>query len=707
MQCEEIPAAALVLAAAFEDDPVMCHLWPNPRQRRWALPRYFRTVMAHHHVCGGGVEVATTESGEIAGVAVWDPPGRWDTTTGEFTRSAVPLALAFGHRIPVALRTRQRFDDVHPHEPHWYLCHLAVLPTFQGQGIGTNLLRARCDRCDAAEESAYLVCTRRSNVALYEAAGFATMTTVQLELPDGTPLWPMWRDPTPSTTTPLCGRWPCSRPAGRTAAVVSSEYRCASGRRGRTPRRRWRMMGSMSTPSRTAAARSLPHPRGRVPLLGDVLTLDLARPTQQAVRDARKLGGLFERRIFGAPVVIVSDAELIAQVNDESLWAKHVGAILKPLREIAGPGLFTAFNNEAAWGASHRVLVRGFRAEAMHGYHSTMMAVVDELLDYWRSRPGEWIDVVDDTQQMALEIIGRAGFGYGFGGFDERGPFGPRLRRGLTYLNRAVNLPTIVKSTVLRRQTVQHQRDIEFLHQVIDDIVAARRAAPEPRRDDLLDLMLHTPDPATDRVLTDDVIHAQCITMLVAGHETTAAALSFALHALAHHPGIADRARAEIDATLPPAGSSIGYDDIARLRYLRRVIDETLRLWPPAPGHFREARQPVTLGGHDFARGDWVFVLTLAAHRDPAAWSGDAEQFDPDRWAPDRLRQLGTHIYQPWGIGPRACIGRVFALHELTLALAQILRAFDLHPEPGYELLINEQITIKPSGLRLQLTPRG
>ncbi|QIS09813.1 cytochrome P450 [Nocardia arthritidis] len=454
------------------------------------------------------------------------------------------------------------------------------------------------------------------------------------------------------------------------------------------------------------SSRSLPHPRGRVPLLGDVLTLDLARPTQQAARDARRLGGIFERLIFTEPVVIVSATDLIEQVGGEDHWAKHVGAILKPLREIAGPGLFTAFNNEPAWGAAHRILVQGFTKEAMRGYHPTMVAVVDDLLEYWRSRGDEWIDVVDDANQLALEIIGRAGFGWSAGGFAERGPFGARLRRGLTYLNRAVNLPTFVRSTVLRRQTAQHHRDIAYLHTVVDEMIAARRAAAEPRPD-LLELMLTTPDPATGNRLDAAAIHSQCVTMLVAGHETSAAALSFALYELARHPEIASKARAEIDTVLPAAGTPIGYNDIARLRYLRRIIDETLRLWPVAPGFFREATGPVTLNGHEFARGDWVFVLTLAAHRDHDAWGADADQFDPDRWLPERLRQLGPHIYKPWGTGPRACIGRIFALHEVTLALAHILRAFDLHPEPGYDLIVNEQITLKPHRFRLRLTSRA
>nr|WP_269456488.1 GNAT family N-acetyltransferase [Nocardia terpenica] len=147
----------------------------------------------HHHIHGGGVEIAMTDGGEgIVGVALWDPPGRWDTSTTEFLFSASQLTAAFAHRLPAALRTRRLFDRWHPREPHWYLCNLAVLPRYQRQGIGGALLRSGCSRCDRDQQAAYLVCTRDENIGLYEAAGFATVTPFDV---DGTPLWPMWRDP--------------------------------------------------------------------------------------------------------------------------------------------------------------------------------------------------------------------------------------------------------------------------------------------------------------------------------------------------------------------------------------------------------------------------------------------------------------------------------------------------------------------------------
>ncbi|WP_280381314.1 cytochrome P450 [Nocardia wallacei] len=454
---------------------------------------------------------------------------------------------------------------------------------------------------------------------------------------------------------------------------------------------------------------ALPHPAGRVPVLGDFLTLNLRKPTQQAARDAQRLGPIFERRIFTTPVIVVSGAELIAEINDDQHWRKHVGAVLEPLRSIVHDGLITARDDEPNWARAHAVLAPGFSRDAMRRYHPTMTAVITELLDHWGPDPG-LVDITAAANRMTLEIIGRAGFGYSFGSLDRTDHrFVTAMTRGLHFINTAVNVPSIVHRTVGRRRLAHYRRDIAYVNQVIDDVIAARgRDGGDGQHDDLLDLMLTTADPASGEHLDPVNIRHQCLTMLVAGHETSAGTIAFALHELARNPEVAARARAELYEHFPgPGRPAIGFDDAARLRYLRRIVDETLRLHPIAPGYFREPIHDTVIGGqHRFMPGDWVFVLTLAAHRDPDAWGPDAGQFDPDRWLPDRIRQLGNHIYKPFGTGPRACLGRQFALHETVLALAHLLHSYDIRAMFGDAIEVHEQVTLKPRGLRLRLTNR-
>jgi cytochrome P450 len=193
---------------------------------------------------------------------------------------------------------------------------------------------------------------------------------------------------------------------------------------------------------------------------------------------------------------------------------------------------------------------------------------------------------------------------------------------------------------------------------------------------------------------------------MVAGHETTSGALSFALYHLTQNPDVLARAKAEVDALWGgSANPEPTYTDVAKLRYVRAVIDESLRRWPAAPGYLRVARTDTVLGGrYRIKRGQWVLVLLPILQRDPSVWP-DPERFDPERFAPGAAKNR-AHAYKPFGTGQRACIARQFALHEAVLTLGLILHRYDLTPEDGYRLQISESITLKPRGFRLGLGKR-
>ncbi|MGZ4498118.1 MAG: cytochrome P450, partial [Nocardioides sp.] len=226
--------------------------------------------------------------------------------------------------------------------------------------------------------------------------------------------------------------------------------------------------------------------------------------------------------------------------------------------------------------------------------------------------------------------------------------------------------------------------------------------------DDLLSIMLEQAHPETGERLSDRAIRHQILTFLVAGHETTSGALSFALHYLARDPAVLAAAQAETDAILgPDPDAEPTFEQVAKFRYVRRVLDEALRLWPTAPGFARTPRsQPQQVGGYTMRPGDWAIVLLPMVHRDPAVWGEDADAFDPDRFLPERSRGRMPHSYKPFGTGERACIGRQFALHEAVLVLARLLHRFDLAGDPAYQLRVTERLTMMPVGLELSLRPR-
>jgi cytochrome P450 len=453
------------------------------------------------------------------------------------------------------------------------------------------------------------------------------------------------------------------------------------------------------------------HSRWRMPLIGDLLTVDFAAPAQGLATQIRKLDtGIMEQRIFDVPVIALADTGLINEVNNEDVWEKNVGFSLRRLRPLAGDGLITAFNDEPNWQRAHNILMPVFSKSAMMEYHDTMVAAIGEQLEAWRGERG-WIDVADETNRLTTEIIARAGFDYSFGklGGSHSNPFIDAVARELGFAIRRTGAIPLYDKLFGRARKRRHYADKAYIREWVADIIDSRRREDAGQRASILDRMLSTADPDSGARLDDKNVINQVLTLLVAGSETTANTIAFALHYLSTHPEVGARARAEVDGRWPQRGfPDIAFDDVSQLRYLRRVIDETLRINPVVPGYYRQAKTATSIGAgrYRFEPGDWVFVLLNAAHRDPA-WGADADTFNPDRFLPENLRALGPRIYKPFGTGPRSCIGRQFALHESTLALAAIVHQFDLEPDPGYRLQINETLTFKPKGLRLRMRARG
>ncbi|GGG01485.1 cytochrome P450 [Rhodococcoides trifolii] len=463
-------------------------------------------------------------------------------------------------------------------------------------------------------------------------------------------------------------------------------------------------MTDMMKPVVRSQDRVLPHPPRRLPMLGDVLDLHVTDSSQWGWKGAVEYGPIYERKILGARVTYVSGPDLIAEINNEEKWAKFLGVPVRDLRSVAGDGMFTAHNSEPNWATAHAILAPAFTQAAMRDYHDPMVQTAGELVDYWRKQgEGTWLDVPSDMNKVALEIIGRVAFGYEFAPFTASEPHElvQAMLRIMRYINRAAYSHPMVEATVFRKQRDQHRRDISRVQSLVDDIVARRREqGPRTGRRDLLDLMLETSDPETGRSLSTENIRNQILTFLAAGQETSAGVMAFALHYLSQHPEIADKARGEVMSVC--GDSAPTFEQVGKLRYLRRVMDETLRLWPVAPGYFRKAREDTVIGGeHPFEKGEWVFVVLLALHRD-AAWGPDAELFDPDRFSRDRVPKNLNELYKPFGTGMRACVGRQFAYHEIAVVLATVLQNFELEADPGYELRVEETITLKPDGLTLR-----
>ncbi|EID12595.1 acetyltransferase, gnat family protein [Mycobacterium xenopi RIVM700367] len=189
----DVRGLSRVLGRAFYDDPVTTWMLPDDNARSARLPALFATLTRHHHLSGGGVEVAWDASG-IGAAALWDPPNRWKHSAREQLAMLPALIRTFGLRLSGARDAMELLQHHHPEEPHWYLAVIGSDIAVRGRGFGQALMRSRLDRCDAEHAPAYLESSKPDNVPYYERFGFTV--TGEIVLPDGGPtLWPMWRAP--------------------------------------------------------------------------------------------------------------------------------------------------------------------------------------------------------------------------------------------------------------------------------------------------------------------------------------------------------------------------------------------------------------------------------------------------------------------------------------------------------------------------------
>jgi cytochrome P450 / NADPH-cytochrome P450 reductase len=247
--------------------------------------------------------------------------------------------------------------------------------------------------------------------------------------------------------------------------------------------------------------------------------------------------------------------------------------------------------------------------------------------------------------------------------------------------------------------------DQEFMVETVRHIIEERRKSGALGRvNDLLDRMLTGVDRQSGEKLDETNIIAQCLTFLIAGHETTSGLLSFALYELIKKPKVLKRGYEEVDRVLGGDVNALPtYAQTHQLPYVSQILEETLRLLPTAPAFTRRPYKDAVLGGKykiDADRG--VVVLTGMLHRDQKIWGDDPETFDPDRFSPENRAKIPPNAYKPFGTGQRACIGRQFALQEATLVLAMLLQRFEFVDFANYQLETKQTLTIKPANFILR-----
>ena len=452
---------------------------------------------------------------------------------------------------------------------------------------------------------------------------------------------------------------------------------------------------------------SIPQPP-TWPIIKNMKSIDPKRPTQSIGRLARELGPIYKLEFPDRTIFVVSSQELVNELCDETRFDKHVSRPLENLRPLTGQGLFTAHTQEEDWGKAHRILVPAFGPHSMRNMFEGMLDIIDQLILKWQ-RFGEHasFDLTDNMTRLTLDTIALCAFGYRFNSFYQEGmhPFVDAMARALSEAG-AKSRRLAMHHRLLFSAQRQFSHDVGLMHAVADQLIVERRAHPLMGEKDLVSLMLEGRDPKTGEGLSDKNIQDQMVTFLIAGHETTSGLLSFACYEMLRNPEIYQRAQAEADLVFDSGRPR--FEDLSKLGYIDSILKETLRLWPTAPVFTVKAYEDTIVGGrYFFTKDQAAFIYLPGLHRDPKVWGEDANQFRPERFDSDLIAALPANAWKPFGNGQRGCIGRPFAMQEATLALAMIVKKFDLQfADPTYQLKIKETLTHKPDQLFIRARSR-
>jgi cytochrome P450 len=403
---------------------------------------------------------------------------------------------------------------------------------------------------------------------------------------------------------------------------------------------------------------------------------------------------------------LVTDAEAVRRVlvTNAKAYGKRT-LQYTTLALVTGEGLLTA--DTEAWRRQRPVVQPAFHRSSLELVAGHVRTAVDRLYEGWTRRDGQVVDVDEAMMHLALEVVGASLFGSDLSGDAER--LADATLAALDVVVKKARSPLPVPVAVPTPTNLVLRRAVAKLDAAVDAMLAERAARPLPdgcAPRDMLDLLLATHDDGSR--LSRQQVRDQVVTFIVAGHETVASALTWAWHLLATNPDVFDRLRVEVDAVCPDG--SAGFADLARLPWTSAVLDETLRLYPPAWLITRRALAPDVLGGVDVPADALVIISPWLVHRDATAWP-DPERFDPSRFLDeDGLRRrdvVASSAYLPFGAGPRLCVGRDMALLEGALVLASLVARVDLEqvgPPPRAVPLV----TIRPvDGLPMRVRLRG
>ncbi len=444
-------------------------------------------------------------------------------------------------------------------------------------------------------------------------------------------------------------------------------------------------------------ARTAPGPNTRG-LMGD-LHAYRTDPYTLFTRVWREYGDFVRLRFGPIQVFLPGHPDYMKHILLDNYQNYDRGQLFKKFERYTGAGLLTSYGDE--WLKTRRLAQPAFRPEALHQYTEVMADGAQKLVERWHPI-AEQGGVIEASDEMVYYVLGTLG-------------------RNLFSIDLSVHAADIIPAAhyavitqVTKTGTISemlpewvptpHYRRVKTIRALFDAIVT--RIIDLHRKGvhsgDYVSLLLKE---EANGNLTPGQVHAETLTALIAGHDTTAAALTWLLYTLAMHPEVQEQVRAEADRVL--GGRAPTLADVPQLAYTKMTIMETLRLYPPAWLFPREPAQDDEIAGYHVPTRSIMMLTPYLVHRHPEFWE-NPEVFDPYRFRPELEKGRHKYAYMPFGGGAHHCIGMHYAMQQLIFSAAALTRAFRIELAPGGPVLPETALTMHPrGGLRIRITPRS
>lgn len=443
-----------------------------------------------------------------------------------------------------------------------------------------------------------------------------------------------------------------------------------------------------SRPTVTRAFRTMPAPRA-LPVLGSYLSM-MRDPLGFFLDVAQNTGPMARLRFGPYLYVLASEPEAVRRVLLESPRRYRKSRNYRSLERVLGKGLLTSEGD--FWRRQRKLAQPAFHHKRLELLVAAMAEATADMIARWKQeRVGTEIDVHAEMMRLTLRIAGKTLFGVDLDG--QAAEIGEAVSTLLPYANAEVEQPVRLPFWVPTPEHLRIRRALTRLDEMVYGIIRERRASGK-RHDDLLDMLMAATDEESGEGMTEVQLRDEIMTLILAGHETTASTLSFALHLLAQNPAWADALRDEAAQIIPT--DTVGMAQARSLEVTGRIIEESMRLYPPAWAYEREALEDDVLDGYPIRAGTPVVICTWSQHRLTRFWD-DPERFDPDRFLPDAVAARPRQAYLPFGDGPRVCIGKAFAMLESKVLLAMMVRDLDLRLTER-PLRLDPGVTLRPKG---------